>query len=442
MTSFPVHGNLLLSPLPDDLLYFTEKEKSHGESKPRLLQKGVKESSHRSDSARSDDKVGGVKKPKSYEKNAYPLELKNLNNKGTQNGNGILLKKETALQTPDCEVHVANAPKLPILSDSCSNVDNSTKHNARAVDDFRVVTDVKEESLDALSTQETRLVEKPSEKAVSAGNVWEEKNATLNVDISAYPRKDGNVKVEKCDVSTKGDSNVSQGRKSQKVEPIDLSEQKITQKSTSLEGDDMKLASGKENSSSGSKKKSKGRQNHSAKGAEIPKDSSRMDSSSVPKSKKIAHADSDLPETEMEDSKVQKDDGKATDRYRDFFGDIELEDGDNDADSVELLSVDRPKDLEAVEKSTPASNSMLKVISNGKKMDEQSASDAYSKAAMSSAPVAGNGSISDAGPGTSAPLVKEDWVGCDKCQKWRLLPLGTNPDSLPEKWLCSMLYWL
>ncbi|KAL0389604.1 UNVERIFIED_CONTAM: hypothetical protein Scaly_0317500 [Sesamum calycinum] len=53
----------------------------------------------------------------------------------------------------------------------------------------------------------------------------------------------------------------------------------------------------------------------------------------------------------------------------------------------------------------------------------------------------GTGPSSEA-PIGMVPLVNEDWVSCDKCQKWRLLPLGTNPKSLPDKWLCRMLTWL
>ncbi|XP_072980079.1 cysteine-tryptophan domain-containing zinc finger protein 7-like isoform X1 [Typha angustifolia] len=42
-----------------------------------------------------------------------------------------------------------------------------------------------------------------------------------------------------------------------------------------------------------------------------------------------------------------------------------------------------------------------------------------------------------------APVViEEHWVCCDICQKWRLLPYGTNPDHLPKKWQCSLLNWL
>ncbi|KAK4405588.1 hypothetical protein Sango_0565300 [Sesamum angolense] len=43
----------------------------------------------------------------------------------------------------------------------------------------------------------------------------------------------------------------------------------------------------------------------------------------------------------------------------------------------------------------------------------------------------------------AAPVViQEDWVGCDRCQKWRLLPYGTKSEQLPDKWVCSMLDWL
>jgi len=39
-------------------------------------------------------------------------------------------------------------------------------------------------------------------------------------------------------------------------------------------------------------------------------------------------------------------------------------------------------------------------------------------------------------------FIAEDWVCCDSCQTWRLLPTGMKPEHLPEKWLCSMLNWL
>ncbi|XP_039071256.1 cysteine-tryptophan domain-containing zinc finger protein 7-like [Hibiscus syriacus] len=48
-----------------------------------------------------------------------------------------------------------------------------------------------------------------------------------------------------------------------------------------------------------------------------------------------------------------------------------------------------------------------------------------------------------AAPAAPAPVViEENWVLCDRCHKWRLLPFDTRPEQLPEKWLCSMLNWL
>lgn len=48
--------------------------------------------------------------------------------------------------------------------------------------------------------------------------------------------------------------------------------------------------------------------------------------------------------------------------------------------------------------------------------------------------------------GTIAPqvpvVIEENWVCCDICQKWRLLPYRTNPGDLPPKWQCSLLNWL
>lgn len=52
--------------------------------------------------------------------------------------------------------------------------------------------------------------------------------------------------------------------------------------------------------------------------------------------------------------------------------------------------------------------------------------------------------VGDVPPAEIAPVeTLENWVGCDKCHKWRLLPLGMSADPLTEKeWTCSMINWL
>ncbi|KAL8121590.1 cysteine-tryptophan domain-containing zinc finger protein 3-like [Apium graveolens] len=36
----------------------------------------------------------------------------------------------------------------------------------------------------------------------------------------------------------------------------------------------------------------------------------------------------------------------------------------------------------------------------------------------------------------------DEWVQCDSCDTWRLLPYGVKSEQLPENWLCRMLDWL
>ncbi|XWS08617.1 hypothetical protein CRYUN_Cryun40dG0017200 [Craigia yunnanensis] len=43
---------------------------------------------------------------------------------------------------------------------------------------------------------------------------------------------------------------------------------------------------------------------------------------------------------------------------------------------------------------------------------------------------------------TASVVIQENWVQCDHCHKWQILPFDTRPEQLPEKWLCSMLNWL
>lgn len=37
--------------------------------------------------------------------------------------------------------------------------------------------------------------------------------------------------------------------------------------------------------------------------------------------------------------------------------------------------------------------------------------------------------------------VQQQWVGCEKCEKWRKLPANVAPEDLPDVWYCSMNTW-
>ncbi|KAI3506667.1 hypothetical protein L1887_21230 [Cichorium endivia] len=189
----------------------------------------------------------------------------------------------------------------------------------------------------------------------------------------------------------KTDSDVSIGSKIVDSGAIKPLKQKDGQKA-------MKLAPIKTSSSSGSKRKSKG----------LAMDNGLKNESFTCKSKN------------NEDDKKKS--GKVKDTYKDFFGEVDL--GQEDDGEMGLEK--------------PPSGGNNGII--GKK--SQPSSSVYTTGVGSHVATMGNGLGSDAGATMVAPVVNEDWVCCDKCEKWRLLPPGVNPSSLPEKWLCSMLDWL
>ncbi|KAL8100938.1 cysteine-tryptophan domain-containing zinc finger protein 3-like isoform X2 [Apium graveolens] len=412
MTSCPLHGSLMLSPLHDDLICMTDKNLlfREGRSAPirhRGSQEGSVISVNGPHSASSDRKLEGMKKPKSSDKKAFRMELKN-NVNNSQNSAKLLVKKETDCDASVCDELVSNALTFPLLSNSHCNVADSTEGTARADDISRVVSKggVKEESFCDLAInklQEPGVIHENGVfgKPVSGAKVSEFKKTNLYDDEPRYPEGGGNFKGERIDDSLKVDPNMPRMRKGLNPELLDHARQTSGQKSLSSVDDEMKVSSGKENSSSGSKRKSKG--SHS-RGAEITREVHNASTNTdvfVSKRRKNANLNA-MPTSELEDSK--QDTGKAKDRYKDFFGDLEM--GDNDMDG-----------------------------------DMPSIAEAHTRASSSLVPPTGNRLSSDeAAP--FVPFVKEDWVGCDKCQKWRLLPAGKNPQSLPKIWLCNMLDWL
>ncbi|KAK3041470.1 hypothetical protein RJ639_000447 [Escallonia herrerae] len=446
MTSFPVCGSLLLSPLSNDLIRFSEKEK-HWERKSVPVHKGNQETPaitmNGYDSARSDRKVKGEKKPRPSERNVFPVESKNGNDYAAQNGIGTTTK-EKGIDASACDEIVSNALRLPLLSNASCHVVDSAKDISTVASTGGVKEEYfsdlpQEEVLEPVSVNENGWVEKFNGRAGSDGNHVENKIAIPSIEDSFNPRKGENFRGEKSDAPAKADSNASKGSRCPSAELIDPLKQNAGQKATSHEENATKLAPEKELSSSSGRRKSKGSQSLGGQVVELPKDGSSIDTSSAPKSRTSTQPNNSASKSKVED--FRRDYGKDRDRYKDFFGDLEPEDIDNEIALEELPYTDGPKDYLVGEKSTFKHESPSKGRLSVKNVDVPSTSKAYPRATSIAAPLSGNGPTSDAAA-TGAPVVKEDWVCCDKCQKWRLLPNGKNPESLPEKWLCSMLDWL
>ncbi|KAL6505007.1 hypothetical protein OROGR_024824 [Orobanche gracilis] len=389
MISYPVE--LLLSPLSDDLIHLTERRKSRA----KLETKSVDNTSVESSGMMVNGSLFGNmsrKKMKSAEKDdVFSTEFANQENIENMDNRGSLLKKEkeTEIDTSGCEL-VSNSLKLPLLSSSQVTFTDPAKDNPSAM--YNVKDGGKGETFSACSeqkhsdnrsTQAINGVENLNGKLGSSGKLSESKKGNLVSSIAAeVSRAENSLALDPSD------SVVSKGRKIE---------------------DGLKPPL--EKSSTGRKRKQKVAQSAC---------SSKTDSHDL-----------------------QKGHEKRGDMYKDFFGDVEFEDGDNDLGSGEMTSSGRLKICQAVGERASADDddNMPKEKFDGNFFEKPQVPESCHGLGSQSNPPLGNGPSSEA-PTGSVPLVEEDWVSCDKCQKWRLLPLGTNLKSLPDKWLCRMLTWL
>ncbi|XP_043708748.1 cysteine-tryptophan domain-containing zinc finger protein 7-like isoform X2 [Telopea speciosissima] len=448
MTSFPVPGGLLLSPLRDSLLRLSENEKLQRDGRSGPEYKGSQESSgvlvDDSSSVVGISEVVGERKIKSMEKNNRSLEVKNGSGKDFGNDITSLLKKEIDIETTAGRELVSNALKLSLLSSSKFSIGDTAKGAVKAPDISRVANKVvvkekvfssdlaKEEALESVPSQDVDVVDKQSAKISSADKVLD-----LRKD-----RSKGNKSYDICVT----ESDATKGRKDLDGGITAAPKQKVGQKATSHEQDGVKRPHVKEQLSSSGKKKSKGSQSDGTPAAEFPKESLKLVSSSASKDKKRNSQAGDYPlKSKSDDVKSRKDLGKTMDNHRDSISESVVEKAEDRVDSLEMPFKDRQNDSkpEFFDKEAHTLSDKPKHRSSGTKVGNQLASEAYPRATLTVAPLMENRPVSDAvHPLPPSVVIKENWVGCDKCQKWRLLPFGMEPTVLPEKWLCSMLNWL
>ncbi|GAB4855562.1 hypothetical protein Ancab_024181 [Ancistrocladus abbreviatus] len=192
---------------------------------------------------------------------------------------------------------------------------------------------------------------------------------------------------------------------------------------------------GKEHSFSGGKKKSMTSQNDVKTTSALSNVISKVDSSS-------AQMEETVPRVNFP-SKNERDDVESLAELRNSV--------DNSRDRVDETNF-RKNDNAMAFKNTPCEVSEVETCVSSSKLKEKSGG----KGALT--PNTGSNLRGDpsnhklltemaytsVGPRTENAMSYEEdnWVQCDCCQKWRLLPHGKHPDSLPKEWTCRMLNWL
>ncbi|XP_010523929.1 PREDICTED: uncharacterized protein LOC104802158 [Tarenaya hassleriana] len=407
MTSLPVEDHLL-SPLSDELIRFVESEKVHTDDKYTPPSRLFTESSHAmvngSEPKYGEEKPLAEKKLKAVERKSFSAESNGRNKKNFLDGSDAAGKK------------IETDTSYPIAVDTTkSNIKlfDAVEENSNGIVRSKVVDDGERGLWVPTQHKDLGLDENP--RTNSAGSVQED-NKTSSLDVASdYSRKEGKHKGRRISGSAKTDSGASRAKSGHKADLEDsLRKQKAGQRDNTNEQDVAKSLKEQEPQlSSGGKTKLKENR-----------------SSSVLDTKKNDQGDCHTPRKEVIASKPQKDARKAEDTYKDFFGDMEESEEEDNGCSLEVKGSQKSVKVvtlvdDVYEKTNfPPTESLPKEVQN---------------AALPILSKPG----SDASLANLNPLfIQEHWVACDKCGKWRLLPFGILPKDLPEKWLCTMLNWL
>ena len=432
MTSFPIPGGVLISPLHESLLYLEKKEKVIGESRYMSSLNGHQQpcsmSTDESDSFVGD---GHLKKRKVriVRQSEKRLELKHMNGTLSENDMTLHTKKKLGNRTPDRKDFLSNDLKCTPLSSSICDAGETAEVSGKASEVSKEVKKggmpsrmvsvgaVKEESFESISGQDFEKTEKQNAGDGYMKNVLEHKLENSHKDNSTDPKNDDKCniymipkRVERGAVKVKADKDPQKHETNQKVKAVS-------------EGNDM----------------SKSNQSPGKADAIARKDSLGDTNYAMVTDKKSASFGIASCGSKMNKPKSLKD-NKARDgkRY-------------SSKGNKSKWKVDGPPANSAMKnvnvynfKKQSAFGAKVRETPSGNKVVNELVDEPHIKDASGSFPIAENKPASEMIPSTvAAPqLIAEDWVCCDSCQKWRLLPTGVKPEQLPEKWLCSMLNWL
>ncbi|XP_034685577.1 uncharacterized protein LOC117914375 isoform X2 [Vitis riparia] len=444
MTSFAVPEGVLLSPLHDSFICLIRKKKFPRNSKPVPALEGSQEQPALSpDEAATllvDEQVLKEKKTRLVRKSERRAEVKHGSGMDFKNDMAFPLKEEVENQFPEGKEHFSNDLKFTSLSNTLHDVGDSGKGTGRATEIFgepnkdglkeRVFfSDLdKEEPLEPITGQDSGTSVQRNVKSGSLENTWECGVACSNKNVSADPREDVRYKGNKLPGQFRADSDMFTGKEDTDVGEMDPSQWKVGQKAVSHDHGRITMSCKKEKQLWEGKKKLKGAQINGEPAPHLAEEGLRIGFCSAPKDK--------------HNLKSQKDTGEVEDNPRELLTDRKSE---QMADRIDPLK--RPgerakvSDFKDVEKGGSAFFKS-KGRSSGKRVENQYASEASLQVALNP-PFTENRSTTKMVPAAVAPVViEENWVCCDSCQKWRLLPFGKKPEHLPEKWLCSMLSWL
>ncbi|KAL0348696.1 UNVERIFIED_CONTAM: hypothetical protein Sangu_1097400 [Sesamum angustifolium] len=408
MTSFPVSGGLLLSPLCDDLLNLARETEDSVESE---FEAGPKSSTISVKLLNND--VIGQKKTKFVDK-SRKFEI---------SADEFIANKSKSLSSNnlDCSVQP--------VSDGGRQHEESAQVKTRRESKDRVKgksvsgDSGKDAFLEHSSDQSCAKYDKPEPRFSSVEKVGEHQARISQKDVSVDHQQDNRSRGERNRASLRAYSGNSEDERVKGA--MDNSGSKVGLDATSSKHNGFGTLHAANRLSFEGDKKSKGSQSS----GKLASKSDRLKDGSCAGPKNKSGGKNDVHRLHPS----QKDAGNTS------FAHME-----NPKHLQERPSGERPKKFKLdAAKAKSAHADKLKERSNNRKYLDKVISDTTLAEPPAAAIHSKDGIFTGLEQTMAAPVViQEDWVGCDRCQKWRLLPYGTKSEQLPDKWVCSMLDWL
>ncbi|XP_014505537.1 uncharacterized protein LOC106765429 [Vigna radiata var. radiata] len=432
MTSFTIPGGVLISPLHDSLLNLIRKGKALGDSRPMSSLNGHQEhysmSTDESDSLVRDSHLLKKRKLTAVDQS----EKHHMNGNCYENDMTSHTKKRLANRTPDRKDFLSNGLRCTPLSSSICDAGETAEVAGKAIEVSKEVNKngvecrmdsievVKEVSLESISDQDFDKVVKRNTGRSFGKKVLEHKMEMSQDNNSADPKNSRNCNTSA--ISKRFNSDEMKREVDQDTKKFETNQTKVK---------------------SASKNNLKGEQGPIKVMADAKKGVIGSSDRAMVNDRKSTGIGVTSSKIEMHKMKLMGNKVRDCDRGSLKRKKLQLKlDGIDPTDGPPLNKDTVNADLYHAKKS--ANEVKVKEKPSGNKVVYQLSAVPCVKDAPGTFPVAENKPTSEMVLSAAAApqLIEEDWVCCDSCQKWRLLPMGLKPEQLPEKWLCSMLYWL
>ncbi|XP_073226267.1 cysteine-tryptophan domain-containing zinc finger protein 3-like isoform X2 [Cicer arietinum] len=429
MTSFLIPGGVIISPLHESLLNSVKREKVVGDNRYISSRNGHQEPcSMSTDESDSFAAEGHLKKRiVRIVKREKQVEMKHMNGTLSESDMALQTKKKLGNRTPDCKDFLSNDLKCTPLSSSICDAGETAEVTAKASNVTKKFSEngvqsrtvpvkaLKEESLESISGQDFKKVEKPNAGNSFRKNVVEVKLENSQKDSSTDPKNENKCNTYTISINVECDAVKS------KIDKKYETPQRV--KAVSEGKNKSKRDQSPEKPEAVARKDSSGGTNNNA----VVTDKGSAGIGSGSRSNKMIKTKS-LKDTKVRDSSKGSLKEKNSDWKVDGFP------GNSAIKTSSIINNEKPITFGAKVKERPSGNKVVNHLqARPCKTD-----------ALGSFPTAEYNPAPETIPTAAAApqLIAENWVACDSCQQWRLLPTGVKTEQLPEKWLCSMLDWL